>query len=127
MAKKSPFPFSPREDGGALRDLRIADLELFITASHLKNLGQAALLHHLSQSAASTAICRVEKAFGKTFCTHEKRQFRLTPEGLQIVPKAEKWLKHLQENVATQELPPLRLATTHAIARVCISPFLKKA
>ncbi len=30
-----------------LRNLRIADLELFITAAHLKNLGQAASLHHL--------------------------------------------------------------------------------
>lgn len=44
----------------ALRHLRIADLELFITAAHLKNLGKAALIHNLSQSAASASIMRVE-------------------------------------------------------------------
>ncbi|MBS0648534.1 MAG: hypothetical protein JSS10_04825 [Verrucomicrobia bacterium] len=46
---------TPREQLRSLRDLRIADLELFITAAHLRNLGQAATLHHLSQSAASAA------------------------------------------------------------------------
>jgi len=39
-----------------LRDLRIADLELFITAAQLKNLSKAALFHHISQSAASAAL-----------------------------------------------------------------------
>jgi DNA-binding transcriptional LysR family regulator len=49
----------------SLRDLRIADLDLFITAARFKSLGQAATLHHLSQSAASAAIWRVEAAFGR--------------------------------------------------------------
>ena len=59
----------------SLKNLRIADLELFITAAHMKNLGKSALFHHLSQSAASTAIQRVESAFGISLCMHEKRQF----------------------------------------------------
>lgn len=107
-----------------LRDLRIADLELFITAAHLQNLGKAAALHHLSQSAASAAICRVEAVFGRPLCTHEKRQFALTIEGKDLLPKAEDWLRQLRENVASQDLAPIRLATTHAIARVCIPPVL---
>ena len=88
------IPF--QELNGSLRDLRIADLDLFITASHLKNLGQAAALHHLSQSAASAAIQRVEKAFGRPLCTHERRQFRLTKEGQLLLPKAENWLRHVK-------------------------------
>lgn len=109
---------SPREQLRSLRDLRIADLELLITAAHLKNLGQAAILHHLSQSAASAAIQRVEAAFRRPLCVHERRQFRLTEEGRQLLPRAEAWLRQLRETVATQETPALRLATTHAIARV---------
>lgn len=108
------------EQTSSLRDLRIADLDLFIAAAHLKNLGQAALLHHLSQSAASAAIQRVEKAFGRPLCTHERRQFRLTKEGQLLLPRAENWVRHLRESVATQEPLPIRLATTHAIARVSI-------
>lgn len=102
----------------------MADLELFITAAHLKNLGKAASLHHLSQSAASAAIQRVEIAFGKPLCTHEKRQFGLTQEGQQLLPRAESWVRALHETVATQAPVPLRLVTTHAIARVSIPTIL---
>lgn len=105
-----------------LRDLRIADLDLFITASHLKNLGRAAALHHLSQSAASAAIMRVEAAFGRPLCVHERRQFRLTEEGRQLLSRAEEWLRHLRETVASNDPLPIRLATTQAISRVCLPP-----
>lgn len=108
----------------ALRHLRIADLELFITTAHLKNLSKAALIHNLSQSAASASIMRVETAFGYSLCTHEKRQFRLTHEGAMLVPRAEEWLKQFRETVMTDSPRPIRLATTHAIARVVIPAIL---
>lgn len=108
----------------SLRDLRIADLDLFITAAQFKNLGKAAELHHLSQSAASAAIQRVEMAFGRPLCTHERRQFRLTNEGQLLLPRAEEWLKQLREGVAAEETLPIRLATTRAIARVSILAIL---
>jgi DNA-binding transcriptional LysR family regulator len=111
----------------ALRHLRIADLELFITAAHLKNLSKAAVMHNLSQSATSAAIVRVETAFGHAVCTHEKRQFRLTHEGSSILPRVEEWLKQFRDTVVTQTPRPIRLATTHAIARVVIPAILPSA
>ncbi|MCE2983494.1 MAG: LysR family transcriptional regulator [Parachlamydia sp.] len=108
----------------SLKNLRIADLELFITAAHLKNLGRSAALHSLSQSAASSAIQRVEIAFGRPLCTHEKRQFRLTKEGQLLLPRAENWVQQLRDTVAKQDPLPIRIATTHAIARVAIAPIL---
>lgn len=108
----------------SLRHLRIADLELFIAAAHFKNLGRAASLHHLSQSAASAAIQRVEAAFGRLLCTHEKRQFRLTKEGQLLLPRAENWVRNLRDTVATQDPLPIRIVTTHAIARVAIPSIL---
>ncbi|MGV8948533.1 MAG: LysR family transcriptional regulator [Candidatus Paracaedibacter sp.] len=104
--------------------LRIVDLELFMTAAHLKSLGKAASFHNLSQSAASAAILRVEAAFERPLCTHEKRQFRLTPEGAALVPKAEAWLKQFRDTIATDAPRPIRLATTHAIARVVMPAIL---
>jgi DNA-binding transcriptional LysR family regulator len=112
------------ENQKCLKDLRIADLELFISAARLKNLGKAASFHHISQSAASSAIQRVEIAFGTPLSTHEKRQFRLTYEGLTLLPRAENWIRQLREVVANNETRPIRLATTHAIARVCLPPVL---
>ncbi len=104
----------------SLRHLRLADLELFITAAHMKNLSKAAVLHHLSQSAASAAIQRVELAFGRPLCLHEKRQFRLTHAGTTLIPRAEEWLKQFRETVAADIPRPIRLATTQAIARVIV-------
>jgi len=104
--------------------LRMADLELFITAAHLKSLGKAASFHNLNQSAASAAILRVEAAFGRSLCTHEKRQFRLTTEGAALVPKAEAWLKQFRDTIATDAPRPIRVVTTHAIARVVVPALL---
>lgn len=107
-----------------LRHLRIADLELFITAMHLRNLSKAAAIHHLSQSSASAAITRVEAAFGQELCHHEKRQFRLTNEGNILLPKIEEWLKQLKETILTNTERPIRLITTNAIARVILPVIL---
>lgn len=108
----------------SLKSLRIADLELFITAAHMKNLGKSAQFHHLSQSAASTAIQRVEAAFGVSLCTHEKRQFRLTREGQILFPRVESWVKQLRDLIISKDQAPLRLVTTHAIAQVTLPALL---
>ncbi len=111
--------------GNALRHLKIADMELLVTAASLKNLTKAAALHNLSQSAASAAIKRVEIAFGRALCRHERRQFRLTNDGNSLIPKIEQWLRQFKEDVATEIHRPIRLATTHAIARVIIPSLLR--
>lgn len=108
----------------SLRTLRIADLELFITAAHMKNLGKSAQFHHLSQSAASTAIQRVEEAFGLPLCTHEKRQFRLTREGQVLFPRVESWVKQLRDLIVSKDQIPLRIVTTHAIAQIAVPALL---
>ena len=108
----------------SLKNLRIADVELFIIAAHMKNLGKSASFHHLSQSATSTAIRRVEAAFGVPLCTHEKRQFRLTPEGQLLFPRLENWVKQLRDLIISKEQMPIRLVTTHAIAQVAVPALL---
>lgn len=104
-----------------LSDLRIADLELWITAARRKSLQKAAEVHHLSQSAASVAIQRVEIAFQQPLCTHEKRQFGLTDAGKQLLPKAEEWVRQLRERLISTEPTPIRIATTHSLAQAVVS------
>ncbi len=104
----------------ALSNLRIADLELFVTAARFNNLGKAAVLHHLSQSAASATIRRLEAALGFNVCTHEKRHFRLEREGEYIFPHVENWLRTVREVISKRSSAPIRIATTHAIAQVYI-------
>ena len=109
----------------ALRHLKIADLELFVTAAHLQNLGKSAVLHSISQSAASAAIKRVELAFNRPLCHHEKKQFRLTPQGTQLLSNIEEWLQQFKEKIACNLPRAIRLATTRAIARVVIPRILQ--
>ncbi len=108
----------------SLKNLRVADVELFITAAHMKNLGKSASFHHLSQSATSTAVQRVEAAFGVPLCTHEKRQFRLTREGQILFPRLENWIKQLKDLIISKNQIPIRLVTTHAIAQIAVPALL---
>ncbi len=104
----------------SLKNIRIADLEIFITAAHMKSLGKSALRHHLSQSAASTAVQRVEIAFGIPLCTHEKKRFALSQEGQLLLPKIEAWVNQLKNIIGSKGQNPLRLATTHALAQIAL-------
>jgi DNA-binding transcriptional LysR family regulator len=113
-----------RKIEATLGNLRIADLKLFIAAAQLKNLGKSAALHHLSQSAASAAVQRVEQAFGFPLCLHEKRQFRLTSEGQLLLPRLESWIRQLQDLIISPDLLPLRLVTTHAVAQIAVPALL---
>lgn len=108
----------------SLRNLRLADLELFLSASQMKNLGKAAQTHHLSQSGASAAIQRVETVFNLGLCTHEKRQFRLTREGQVLLPKIEGIVRQIRELVVFGEEPLIRLVTTHAIGQIAVPSLL---
>lgn len=108
----------------SLKNLRIADVELFLTAAHLKSLGRSAAFHHLSQSAASTAVQRVEAAFGLHLCTHEKRKFRLTREGQALSPQLGNWLRQLKELRVSKDPVPIRLVTVHSIAEIAVPALL---
>ncbi|MCH9611736.1 MAG: hypothetical protein S4CHLAM102_02090 [Chlamydiia bacterium] len=108
-----------------LRSLRIADVELFITAANFQNLGKAAAVHFVSQSGASTAIKRVEEALGKRLSMHTKKGFSLTNEGKLLLPQLEKWVAELSEIALTAEKTPIRLVTTHAIASVLLPTALE--
>ncbi len=108
----------------SLRNLRIADLEIFISAAQMKSLGKAASAHHLSQSAASTAIQRVEVAFGMNLCTHERRQFGLTREGQVLLLKVEGIVKQIRDLILSGDQPVIRLVMTHAIAQIAVPSLL---
>lgn len=108
----------------SLKNLRIADLEIFISAARMHNLGRAAATHHLSQSAASTAIQRVETAFHVKLCTHERRQFRLTREGQVLLPKMEAVVRQVRDLITASDEPVIRMVTTHAIAQVAVPSLL---
>ncbi|NGX63415.1 MAG: hypothetical protein KR126chlam6_00827 [Candidatus Anoxychlamydiales bacterium] len=114
-----------QKNNNTLSYLRIADLELFIIAAHMKNLTKAAAFHNLSQSAASTAIQRVETALGISLCSHKKRRFSLTRQAEILFPRLENWVKQLRELIIPKEQVPIRFVTTHAIAQIATPALLE--
>jgi DNA-binding transcriptional LysR family regulator len=108
----------------SLKNLRVADVELFVSAAQLNSLGKSASLHHLSQSAASAAILRVETAFGTSLCAHEKKRFRLTQQGQVLLPLIEHWIKQLHRLIISEQQAPIRIVTTHAIAQIAVPTLL---
>ncbi len=107
-----------------LRSLRLADLELFIIAAKLKNLSRAAESCHLSQSAASAAIQRVETGLGMELCLHKKKSFDLTTKGKSILPLLEEWLSKINQIVSIEPALHMRIATTHALGQVAVPSLL---
>ena len=108
----------------SIKNLRIVDLEIFISAAKMKSLGKSAASHHLSQSAASAAIQRVEFAFGIDLCTHERRQFKPTREGEILLPKIEGIVKQIRDLIISGDEMPVRIVTTHAIAQIAVPSLL---
>lgn len=99
-------------------DLRISDLQIFYTAARLNGLGKSAIFHNISQSAASTAVQRVERSLKMNLCAHEKRIFELTPEGQNLLPK----IKDFLEQARFLNLPEnqFRVCMPYSIGSVCI-------
>lgn len=93
-------------------------MEIFISAAHMNSLGLSAAFHHLSQSAASAAIQRVEAAFGTALCTHEKRRFRLTQRGSSLLSKMEELVAQLHNLVVPKH--ELKVITSDSLARIAI-------
>ena len=103
-----------------VKNLRVADMEIFISAAHMQSLGKAAKSHYLSQSATSTAVQRVEQAFQVPLCTHERRQFKLTREGEMLLPKIEHIVAQIRSLIASSKNRSIRVVTTHAIAQMTV-------
>jgi DNA-binding transcriptional LysR family regulator len=98
--------------------VRLLDIKLFTLAARYKNLTLASKKIHLSQSAASASIKKLESALGINLCCHKRSEFELTREGLHLLPILEQWLKDFDRIISGAENMPFRIATTHALATI---------
>lgn len=106
----------------------IAEIRLFRTAALKQSISKAAAAHHLSQSAASTAIGRLEKALNLPLLEHGKNRFQITPHGYKLLACLEKFEQSIEEIESLKRDPqkgPWRLALSHSLA-VAILPKLLK-
>jgi DNA-binding transcriptional LysR family regulator len=101
-------------------------MKFFFDAARNKSVTTAAKQNHVSQSALSQGIQKLEQDLGVDLTIHKKNRFKLTDEGEVVLKHAGKIfgdIKHLQENL--QDLKgkiagTITLACTNSLARFFI-------
>lgn len=105
------------------------NLKYFHDAVKLGSVSAAAKANHVTQSAVSQAIRKLEKSLGCTLMAHHPNCFRLTPQGKEAFQKAFEILKltaHFKENFSKDTLGNLEFACTRSFAIAMVPKFLKQ-
>ena len=76
-------------------DLR--KLEIFTVVADTGSFSQAALALHMAQPAVSVAVRKLEESLGVRLFDRSQRQARLTPEGREVLQRAQHILREAQE------------------------------
>ena len=85
----------------------LGDLRAFLAVADLGSLRAAAQALHLSQSALSRRIDKLEDALGVALFTRTTRKVELTTVGRAFVPKARNVLNELASALLGRIPPPL--------------------
>ena len=107
----------------------ILELRLFRTAALKGSISAAAKIYYMSQSAASSAIQRLETALGIPLLDHGKNRFQLTPHGYQFLEQLQQFELLFEEIAALKRNPqigPWRFALPHSLAVAILPPILRR-
>lgn len=69
-------------------EMNLSDLRIFVSAAHLPTLADVAQQTHLTPSAVSKALRRLEDSLGKPLFDRSARQLMLNASGALLLPKA---------------------------------------
>lgn len=110
--------------------INIAYLKCFYDAALMGSVSESARRNHVSQSAVSQAIAKLEKALGVPLCLHKKQQFKLTIEGEIVFERAKavfssiRQLRDTLDQHDKRPKMPLYFVTTHSIGLAILPNFI---
>ncbi len=107
-------------------------LKYFCDAAKRGSISAAALENHVTQSAVSQAIVKLEESLGQEIIVHQPNQFRLTPFGetlAEISRELFSRVRSLEEQLSgdVAELRRVSFASMHSLALKILPKTLKKA
>ncbi|WP_295900650.1 LysR family transcriptional regulator [uncultured Bdellovibrio sp.] len=114
-------------------DLNLTHLRYFVSAAKLGGLAASAKENHVTQSAVSQGIRKLEEALGCDLLIHQKNRFKLTQEGEALLSKAESLFVQVMElkehlrSTANEISGDVTLATSATIAQFVLPSVIKKA
>lgn len=109
-------------------DLSLFSLKYFFDVVETGSLTKAAELNHVTRSAISQSIIRLEAWAEKRLTTHTKKQFQLTREGEAFYRHMKACYQSFQKNVDSSTLQPssLKIGCSASLAKSFLIPFIKK-
>jgi DNA-binding transcriptional LysR family regulator len=107
-------------------------LKYFCDAARLGSISKAAIENHISQSAVSQGIAKLEESLGQELIVHQPNTFRLTSFGERLSQKSRELfstIRTLEEELIGEEgeLKRVAFASMHSLALKILPRVLKKA
>jgi len=107
-------------------------LKYFCDAVRLSSISAAALENHVTQSAISQAIAKLEDSIGQKLIVHQPNQFRLTSFGEVLSQKCRELFSHIrmiEEDLigSVKELRRVSFASMHSLSLKMLPKTLRKA
>lgn len=108
---------------------RSGEMEVFVRVIELGGFTSAARAVHMTPSAVSKLVARLEARLGARLLNRSTRQFQLTPEGCEFYQRANRILADLEEaerQAGAGEKPagPVRINTSASYANHILTPLL---
>ena len=109
--------------------LNLIYLKYFCDAVRSSSVSAAAKVNHVSQSAVSQGINKLEKSLGSTLISHQPNRFKVTEEGKQLFERAKQIFKAIEqtENYLSSDKGRITFGCTHSFALSCHPQYLKLA
>lgn len=110
--------------------LNILYLKYFCDAVRSGSISAAARLNHVSQSAASQGIAKLEASLKSTLISHQPNRFRVTEEGRKLFESAKSIFQAIQrteDELSGNKEATLTFACTHSFALSCLPKYIKLA
>lgn len=109
--------------------LNLIYLKYFCDAFQSGSISVAAKLNHVSQSAVSQGICKLEERLDCRLISHQPNRFKVTEEGRQLFNHAKQIFKSIEmtEDFLTKDSGRITFACTHSFALTCLPQYLKLA
>lgn len=110
--------------------LNLLYLKYFYDAVRSGSISAAARLNHVSQSAASQGIAKLEERLQIALISHQPNRFRVTEDGKKLFESSKRIFQAIQrteDEISQQKEVTLTFACTHSFALSCLPAYIQKA
>ena len=110
--------------------LNLVYLKYFYDAVLNESISRSAKLNHVSQSAVSQGISKLERSLGAVLISHQPNCFKVTERGKKLFTSAKDIFKAIQkteDDISDEEQETVTFGCTHSFGLTCLPKYIKLA